>query len=382
LSPSAWILSSSGAAALWLAVLLVPWRPWSTRERLDPAGEDAAPHRPDEITALVPARDEAPLIADSVRALAAQRVRVVVIDDHSADDTAALARRAGAAEVLAGAPLPEGWTGKLWALEQGWRGVTTPLILLVDADIVLAPGTVSALRAQLRQSGAQLASLVAEPRLRSFWERLLLPAFVYFFKLLYPFGLSNAGSPYVAAAAGGCILLERRVLERVGGFAALRGAIIDDCTLARLARNAGFGTWIGLTHAASSRRDATTLAAIWDMVARTAFTQLRYSNVLLGACTLLMLLAFVAPVAGLWAPPQVARVLSALACTTLAATYVPLLRYYGMNPLRALTLPVAGMLFLAMTWTSALRYWRGTRSVWKGRTYDRTRNPHAVPRVD
>src|SRR4029450_10912068 len=134
--------------------------------------------------------------------------------------TAALARRAGAAEVLAGAPLPEGWTGKLWALEQGWRRATTPLILLVDADIVLAPGTVSALRAQLRRSDAQLASLVAEPRLCSLWERLLPPPFAYFFNPLYPFGLSNAGSPYVAAAAGGCILLERRVLERVGGFGA------------------------------------------------------------------------------------------------------------------------------------------------------------------
>jgi hopene-associated glycosyltransferase HpnB len=381
LSPSAWILSSSAAAALWLAVLLVPWRPWSTRERLDPGSDGVTPDRPDQITALVPARDEAPLIAESVRALAAQGARVVVIDDHSADGTGAIARLA-CAEVLEGAPLPEGWTGKMWALEQGWRRATTPLILLVDADIVLAPGTVSALRAQLRRSGAQLVSLVAEPRLRSFWERLLLPAFVYFFKLLYPFGLSNAGSPYVAAAAGGCCLLERRVLDGIGGFGALRGAIIDDCTLARLARNAGFGTWIGLTRAASSRRAATSFAAIRDMVARTAFTQLRYSNVLLGACTLLMLLAFVAPVAGLWAPPPAARALAAFACAALAATYVPLLRYYGMNPLRALTLPLAAMLFLVMTWTSALRYWRGTRSVWKGRTYERARNPRPVPRVD
>jgi hopene-associated glycosyltransferase HpnB len=382
LSSSAWILSSSGAAALWLFVLLVPWRPWSTRERLDVHADRAGADRLDDVTALVPARDEAPLITDTVHALAAEGLRVVVIDDQSADDTAALARRAGAAGVIVSPSLPEGWTGKLWALEQGWRRTTTPLLLLVDADIVLAPGTVAGLLTQLRQGGAQLVSLVAEPRLRSFWERLLLPAFVYFFKLLYPFRLSNEGSPHVAAAAGGCVLIERRVLEAIGGFGALRGAIIDDCTLARLARNAGFSTWIGLTRAASSRRTGATLQSLWDMVARTAFTQLRYSSLWLAACTLLMLLAFVAPVAGLWAPQPAARVLAVIACVALCATYVPLLRYYRMNPFRALTLPVAAILFLAMTWTSALRYWRGTRSIWKGRVYGRRRNPHPIAPVD
>jgi hopene-associated glycosyltransferase HpnB len=381
LSPGAWIGSSIGAAALWLAVLLAPWRPWSTRERLDAAPDGVAPEASEDLCALVPARDEGPLIADTVRALGAQGVHVVVIDDQSGDDTAALAARAGA-QVIASAPLPEGWTGKLWALEQGWRATRAPWLLLVDADILLAPGTVAALRAQAARGDAQLASLVAEPRMQSFWERLLLPAFVYFFKLLYPFALSNAGSRYVAAAAGGCVLLERRVLERIGGFGALRGAIIDDCTLARLARDAGFRTWIGLTRAATSRRSGTTLAAIWDMVARTAFTQLRYSRAWLVACTLLMLLAFAAPVAGLWAPGPAARAAAALAAAAACATYVPLLRYYGMNPLRAVTLPVAAALFLAMTWTSALRYWRGTRSVWKGRVYARARNPRAMARVD
>ena len=377
-----WIASSLGAAALWLAVLLAPWRPWSTRERLEPAADGGAPDVFDDVCALVPARDEALLIEDTVHALSAQGVPVVVIDDQSADDTAARARRAGAAQVLASGPLPEGWTGKLWALEQGFHTTRSPWLLLVDADILLAPGTVSALRAQLRRSGAQLASLVAEPGLHSVWERLLLPAFVYFFKLLYPFRLSNAGSRYVAAAAGGCVLLERRVLERIGGFEALRGAIIDDCTLARLARDAGFYTWIGLTRAATSRRAGATLASIWEMVARTAFTQLRYSSLWLVACTLLMLLAFVAPVAGLFAPEPAARTAAAVAGATLCATYVPLLRYYGMNPLRALTLPFAAGLFLAMTWTSALRYWRGTRSIWKGRVYARARNPRAMARVD
>jgi hypothetical protein len=140
----------------------------------------------------------------------------------------------------------------------------------------------------MTRGGAQLVSLMAEPHLRSFWERLLLPAFVYFFKLLYPFRLANSNARLVAAAAGGCVLLDRCVLEQIGGFGTLRGALIDDCTLARLAKASGFRTWIGLTRAARSQRASADLGSIWDMVARTAFTQLRYSAVRLGACTLLM----------------------------------------------------------------------------------------------
>jgi hopene-associated glycosyltransferase HpnB len=231
-------------------------------------------------------------------------------------------------------------------------------------------------------SDAQMASVMAAPRFGSFWERLLLPAFVYFFKLLYPFQLANGSRTRVAAAAGGCVLIERRVLDGIGGFAALRGALIDDCTLARLAKQAGFATWIGLTHAAFSVRASSHLADVWNMVARTAFTQLRYSTLWLLACTGTMALVFAVPVAGLVAAEGPARAAAGIACAALCVTYVPTLRYYGLHWLRALALPAVAALFLAMTWTSALRYWRGTRSAWRGRTYTRAGNPSPMTRVD
>jgi hopene-associated glycosyltransferase HpnB len=372
------------AACLWFVVLFAPWRPWSTRERLEASPDTGADQsRLDEITAVVPARNEAALIEGCLHALRAQGtgLRVLVVDDQSTDATATRALRAGA-EVLSSSSLPDGWTGKLWALEQGYRRSCTRFVLLLDADIIIAPGVVATLCAHMRTQDLQMASLMAAPRLRSFWERLLLPAFVYFFKLLYPFRLANSTSPHFAAAAGGCVLVERRVLDDIGGFGALRGAIIDDCTLARLVKRAGFRTWIGLTRGVRSERPSPYLADIWHMVARTAFTQLRYSGWLLAACTLLMLLAFAAPIVCLWAPQTSAQIAGFCALCTLCISYLPVLSYYGLSPLRALTLPLAALLFLAMTWSSALRYWRGTRSSWKGRSYVRERNPTPVARVD
>jgi hopene-associated glycosyltransferase HpnB len=362
------------APLIWLGVLALPWAPWRTRERL---ASDAAAPPPDlsDITAIVPARDEAATIETVLRALVAQGdgLRVVVVDDGSGDGTAAAAQRVAAAglEVMAGRPLPRGWTGKLWALEQGRRRVTTPWILLMDADVVLAPGALAALRARLDREGAQLGSLMVELAMAGFWERLLLPPFVYFFRLLYPFELANAPASRVAAAAGGCILIETRVLEEIGGFHALRDALIDDCTLARRVKSRGHRTWIGLTRSARSLRRYDDLGSIWGMVARTAYTQLRYSVVLLVLCTVALAAAFWLPVIGLFAPLALARWLAAAALVAMVVSYLPSLRYYGLPGLWAITLPVAGTLFLAMTWTSAVRYWAGTRSRWKGRTYSR-----------
>ena len=286
-----------------------------------------------------------------------------MIDDQSTDGTATIAQQAGA-EVIAGSPLPPGWVGKLWALEQGRRTVTTPWTLLVDADIELLPGTVSALR---RHQGCSLVSLMAVLEMESAWEKLLVPAFVYFFKLLYPFRLSNSSNRLIAAAAGGCVLVETSRLEHINGFSTFSDAIIDDCALARAVKRSGGRIWLGLTHSALSRRTMHGLKPIWSMVARSAFAQLRYSTLLLLACIAMLMLAFWVPVLGVFDPHT--RWTACLALATMMATYIPTLRFYGRSPLWALALPVAGTLYLLMTVSSAIRGWRGIRSRWKGRTY-------------
>lgn len=287
---------------LWVTVLLLPWRPWAVRERLEPRGFAPVVDLSD-ITAVVPARDEAATIGRTVTALARQGtgLRILVIDDESSDGTGTVAAGAGgdSVTVIAGAPLPTGWTGKLWALEQARGRVRTPRILLVDADIELRPGMVAALRERMERGRYALVSVMARLRMETFWERLLMPAFVWFFRLLYPFALANRPGSRFAAAAGGCILVERHRLEAIGGFGALRDAVIDDCTLAARIKRAGGATWVGLTHGAISHRSYRRLADVHEMVARTAFAQLRYSWLLLAACTLLMLAAFPAPWVGL-----------------------------------------------------------------------------------
>lgn len=357
---------------IWLIVLALPWRPWSTRERLEPAPVDATADFSD-VTVLIPARDEAAVIGRTIAGLAAQGtgMRTILIDDQSTDDTAVVALDSGleGLEVLSGAPLPPNWSGKLWALEQGRRLARTDLILLLDADIALAPGTLQSLRARMRDPDLGLASVMASLRMEGFWERMLLPAFIYFFKLLYPFHLANSASPLVAAAAGGCILIRRKALEDIGGFSSLREAMIDDCALARRVKRLGYRTWVGLSHAARSVRPYPGLAPIWDMVARNAYTQLRYSPVWLAVCSALMAAAFVAPVVSLAGPSIGARLAAVAALVAMMSSYLPTLRYFGLPAAQAITLPAVGVLYLAMTWTSALRYWRGERSRWKGRSY-------------
>jgi hypothetical protein len=197
-----------------------------------------------------------------------------------------------------------------------------------------------------------------------------MPAFVYFFKLLHPFRLSNAPAvPFVACAAGGCILLEAEALRAIGGFASIRDALIDDCALARRIKKAGFRTWIGLTHSARSLRVYPALSSIWDMVARTAYTQLHYSATLLALCTVVMLCAFPAPLAALIWADWVAAAVAAMTLFMAMVSYRPVLRYYGLPSAWALGLPAVACLYLGMTWSSAIRYRGGQRSRWKGRHY-------------
>ncbi|UCG14822.1 MAG: glycosyltransferase [Deltaproteobacteria bacterium] len=364
------------AAAIWTTVLFLPWRPWSTREFLD-AAASSAEETLDDITVLIPARDEAKTIQRTLPALEVQgrELRIIVVDDRSTDGTAEIARRAGTEDlfVLAGKPLPPGWSGKLWALEQGRSHIRTPLTLLLDADIELEPGILAELRRAMETKGVHLVSLMATLRMSSFWERLLLPGFIYFFKTLYPFRLSNSDHSRVAAAAGGCILLKTRILNEIGGFGGLRGELIDDCALARRIKGKGYKTWIGLSHSVLSLRGYEDLRTIWDMVARTAFTQLRYSGFMLALCTVFMVASFWLPPVGLLIPSVMAKALSALALGAMMLSYLPTLKFYGISFLWALTMPLIGTLYLAMTWTSAVNHWLGAGSHWKGRDYTKGR---------
>jgi hopene-associated glycosyltransferase HpnB len=373
------LVGSALALLAWLGVLLAPHQPHRVRERLE--ADVAAPDDLTAVTALIPARDEAASIARAIAALGVQGrgLDVVVVDDESSDDTRGAAVRAvGPAlslRLVEGRPLPEGWAGKLWALEQGLAVVDRPYVLLLDADIELAPRLVPALLAKMRERDATLVSLMAELNCETFWERLLCPAFVFFFKLLYPFAWSNDAAKATAAAAGGCMLVRVDALRQIGGFAAIRGALIDDCTLAAALKRHRSPIWLGMTHSVRSLRVYASLRDFWSMVARSAFTQLHYSTAWLLAATALMMLTLLAPPLGLAAglaaaEPGVALTAGA-AWLALCAAYWPVVAFYRLPGAWAATLPLAAALFLLMTWGSAFSYWRGTRARWKARDYGR-----------
>ena len=357
---------------IWLAILVLPWRPWGTRESMDSA-ESCPDADLRDVTVLIPARNESEVIGTTLSSLRSQGqgLQIVLVDDRSTDGTVAVAQRSRMENlcIVTGESLPTGWSGKLWALEQGFRRVKTPLVLLIDADIELQPGIVQELRRKLEGDHLHFVSLMAQLRMVKFWERLLMPAFVYFFKMLYPFRLSNSDFTGVAAAAGGCILLETRLIEEIGGFKAVSHELIDDCALAKRVKSLGYRTWIGLTHSVRSLRSYEDLAGIWTMVARTAFCQLRYSGWLLAGTTAVMLLVFWLPVAGLFFPAAEAKITSACGFGALILSYLPILRFYGRSTAWALALPLIAALYLVMTWASAIRFWVGAGSRWKGRTY-------------
>lgn len=365
-----WLLVFS--ALLWVCVLFLPWRPYSVRESLeaDAAGRETLA----DVVALVPARNEAERIGRTLTALSGQGpdLKIVVVDDQSTDGTIKVVRDRALPNVVViqGEPLPAGWSGKVWAQAQGERELDRPFTLLLDADVELAPGLLTALKRKMREEHAGLVSLMVELPMRGFWDRILIPSFVYFFKLLYPFALANAPGSRIAAAAGGCILMDTDRLRHIGGFAGLRGELIDDCALARRIKDNGARIWVGLTRSARGIRSYSGLSGIWNMVARTAFTQLRYSVALLFACTLLMGLVFVAPPAGLLLEGGATAAWALIALVAMTLSYFPTIRYYRLHPVWALGLPLAGVLFLAMTWTSAFRHWWGDGAIWHGRAYN------------
>lgn len=359
-------------ALIWLISFILPWQPWRTREILESEPESPQ-HDLSDITVLIPARNEAQVISTTLAALKyqGQGLKVIIVNDDSTDNTVELVRQIELPELtlVHSEKLPEGWTGKLWAQHQGLKKINTPLTLLLDADIELTPGMIAALKNKLRTEKLQFVSLMAKLHFSTFWEKLLMPAFIYFFKILYPFALSNRQNSKVAAAAGGCILVETKVLQKIGAMEVLKDAVIDDCTLAKEVKKAGYKTWIGLTHHVLSKRSCTRLAEIWNMVARTAYTQLRYSLLLLLLCSVIMLLMYCLPIFGLICFDGLAWTLSLFSLLMMIIMYSPTLKFYSLNLVWAFAMPFIASLYLLMTWTSAVRYWHGVRSEWKGRIY-------------
>ena len=333
------------------------------------------------VLAVVPARNEAETIARVVGSLLKQlypgEYRVIVVDDHSEDGTAALAVEAGQAagsanrlNMVAAAELPGGWTGKLWALQQGVQsGVefAADYYWFTDADIVHESEALGRLVSRAERQKLELTSLMVMLQAKSFAEKLLIPAFLYFFLKLYPpKWIADTGAK-TAGAAGGCILLRRVALERIGGFAAIGAEVIDDCALARAVKRSGGAIWMGLTRRSVSLRSYKSFGEIRDLIARTAYTQLGYSPVLLLGTLLGMIVTYAAPVAlALGTQPLLWRMgLAAWALMTIS--YLPTVRFYRLSPLWAPALPVAAAFYSYATWVSAVRYWMGRGGQWKGR---------------
>ncbi len=376
-------LPAALALAAWAYLLLFHGRFWLADQRL-PATAATLAQWP-SVVAVVPARNEADVIGQAIAGHLGQdypgSFQVVLVDDESSDGTAQAARAAAGADprltVLPAPPREPGWVGKLWALESGMRSVSPApdYWWLTDADIGHPPDTLRRLVAKAEGDRRALVSLMVKLWCQSAWERLLIPAFVYFFQQLFPFPRANDPRSRVAAAAGGCVLLRADTLAAAGGLAAMKSAVIDDCTLAALvkpaARRQGLGIWLGLAETSHSLRPYSGLGEIWRMVARSAFTQLRYSSLLLlGTLLGMLLLYLVPPLLALtwpWHGSALAGSLALGAWSLMALSELPTLRLYGLAPLRALLLPLAGLLYTLMTLDSARRHWGGRGATWKGR---------------
>jgi len=364
------------ALAVWVWLALLRGGYWRTDVRLPDAPD---PDHWPSVAVVVPARDEAEVLPATLPTLVGQDypgpVRVILVDDDSTDGTGELAARlsAGVTVVRPGTP-PPGWTGKLWALNAGVEAAgAVDYLLLTDADIAHRAGSLAALVRAAAGHRLDLVSQMARLRVRTGWERVVVPAFVYFFALLYPFRWSNRPSARTAAAAGGCSLVRRSALERAGGVAAVRGAVIDDVSLARALKRSGSRTFLGLADRVDSVRPYPTLASLWRMVSRSAYAQLRHSVLLLAGTVLGLALVFAVPpvttVVGAVSGDAALLALGAAGWLLMAALYVPMLRYYGQPSAAALLLPFTASLYLAMTVDSAVQHYRGRGAAWKGRTY-------------
>jgi hopene-associated glycosyltransferase HpnB len=368
-----------GALALAIWVYLIAFRGgfWQI-ERVERTLPAAAPRR---VVAVIPARDEADVIGDAIASLLAQdypgSLDIIVVDDHSTDGTAqmvrAAAEAAGAGDrvtVVAADRMPRGWTGKLWAMRQGIAAAsrTRPdYFLLTDADIVHSADNLRGLVARAEGDGHALVSLMVRLHCRGIWERLLVPAFVFFFFKLYPPRWVADSAREMAAAAGGCMLVRPEALERIGGVDSIRHEIIDDCALARRIKSVG-SVWLGIAEETRSVRPYGSWRALWDMIARCAFAQLKYSPAILVALMAGMAVTYLVPPAlVLLSGETSAMVLGGAAWLGMAACFMPILKIYRCSPLVALLLPAIALFYMAATIGSAVQFWRGRGGAWKGR---------------
>jgi hopene-associated glycosyltransferase HpnB len=373
------VLELAGAAALtiWIYLLLGRGGFWRMR---DAQPEGSLPAVAPRVVAVIPARNEALVVARAIGSLARQRYpgdfHIVLVDDDSADGTAGAARGAapaGLLDVVRAGRVPPGWTGKLWAASEGIRAAGSfepEYLLLTDADIVHPPENLSALVARAGSGGYDMVSLMATLECRTLAERALIPAFVFFFFMLYPPAWISSARRGTAAAAGGCILIRRGMLERVGGLATIRGQVIDDCALARAVRRQGGRVWLGLSAATRSVRGYATWGEIGRMISRSAFAQLHHSVLLLMGTVLGLVLTYLLPPVLALTARTPAAALGAGGWLLMSAAYVPALRFYRRSPLWAPLLPAVAAFYLGATIHSAVSYWRGAGGMWKGRVQD------------
>lgn len=357
--------------AVWLYLLLARRFFWLLRERdTMPVPESAVWP---SVVAVVPARNEADVIQQSLTSLLAQdypgEFRVVLVDDQSDDGTGDLARGLNDPRltVLSGNARPAGWTGKLWAMHQGVSEAGTPDFLwFTDADITHAPDNLTTLVARAEDGHKALVSLMARLSCRTTAEHFLIPAFVFFFAMLYPFAAVNDPRSKVAAAAGGCMLARRTALEAAGGIAAIRHNIIDDCALARAMKRQG-PIWLGLTDRAVSIRPYEHLTDIRRMVARSAYAQLGYSPLNLLGTLLGLFIVYIAPVLGALFALYFVQLAAYIAWIIMAVLFQPILRFYRLTPLWGIALPLIGAFYAVFTLDSAIQHWSGKGGMWKGR---------------
>jgi hopene-associated glycosyltransferase HpnB len=383
-------LTASIVVAIWLYLILARGAFWRARARDDDGPADEGPayeglayegHWP-SVTAVIPARDEALCVGQTITSLLRQDYagpfNIVLVDDQSRDGTADVARGAavliGASDrltVLPGAPLAAGWTGKPWAQHQGVEyaeqaPAPPDYLLLTDADIVYAPDALRQLVTRAQHGHLVLTSLMVKLHCKSLAERMFVPAFVFFFQMLYPFAWANDPRRATPAAAGGCMLVARTALQAAGGIGAIRDALIDDCALAKKLKRQG-PIWLGLTERVHSIRAYPAVGDIRRMVARSAYAQLRYSRWLLAATLCGLALTYLAPVALALFAHGAAQGLGLAAWLAMALAFRPTLRLYRRSPLWGLALPAIAAIYMAFTLDSAYQHARGRGGMWKGR---------------